>query len=63
MTVTDKVLVYLCGLTLFGLWEAMFVAQMFRGEFIITSIVCILLGLMVFVYFVRIVRTEPLIKG
>lgn len=63
MTVTDKILVYLCGLTLFGVWEMMFIAQMFRGEFIITSIICALLGLMVFVYFVRLIRTEPLIKG
>ena len=59
MTVTQKVIMYLCGLTIFLLWETMFVVQMFRG-FESLSAMLILFGVGAFAYFVQIVRTEPL---
>jgi hypothetical protein len=60
MTVTDKIVVYLCSLFLFLCWETMFVAQLFRGEFIAVSIAMLIFGLVCFLHIVRVIRSEPL---
>ena len=59
MTVRQKVAMYLCGLTIFLLWEIAFVVQMFRGLEALSAVL-ILFGVVGFVYFVRLIRTEPL---